>query len=283
MSKRFKRPKTIKKAKPPAVAPSGDSVAIAGFKDFWQTSHDEFPEFFACVGRLTALINKFRSAPVNGTVPRVIHTMAGLVSNSFGALVVLGLNGYGHDAMRITRSMFETMVNAKYIKLHPEEADDYLAFHWVRKKETFDYFKKYAPGEVAGIPQEKVDALLAEFDAVKAQFMNKNGQLRKTWCKTHFRTCTEAVGLGEYYPTFYAEASDFQHGNIQALVAQTEDSLMIAPAPSLGSAKKALQIGHLSVLGVLDVLNDVAALGIDEDLKTAAQDFQKAWHQPQNL
>jgi len=279
MSKHFKRPKPlVKKAMVPSQAADG-VVSVVGFRNSWQTSHDEFPDFFRCVGTLTGLINKFRNNEVQGTEARVIHSMANLVGNSFGALVVLGLNGYGHDAMRITRSMFETMVNAKYIQLHPEEAQDYLDFCWVRKNETYEYFKKYAPAEIASIPQEKVDHLFAEVNRVKPRFSNRNGQLRKTWCKTDFRTCCEAVGLGEYYPTFYADASDFEHGNIQALVAQAEESLTITAAPSLGSVKKALQIGHLSVLGVLDVLNDVAALGLDDEVRTAAKDFQKAWHQ----
>jgi hypothetical protein len=279
MSKHFKKPKPIKKAKPDSKLRDKDIVATAGFRSFSQTAHDELPDFFRSVSPLTAVINKFRNAPVNGKVARVIHSMAALVSNSFGALVVLGLNGYGHDAMRITRSMFETMVNAKYIKLHPEEVEDYLDFHLVRKMETYEYFKKYAPGELADIPEEKVRGLMVEFEAIKGRFMNKNGQLRKTWCRTGFRTCAEAVGLAEYYPTFYAEASDFEHGNIQAVIGQTEESLVIAAAPSLGSMNKALEIGHLSVIGILGVLNDVATLGFDEDMKTAMLNFQRAWHQ----
>jgi hypothetical protein len=279
MAKRFKKPKPVKRSKPSPAALGGEVVTVVGFEDFWQTSYDAFPDFFGCMGRVNALMNKFRNAPVNGKLPLVIHAMAALVSNSFGAIVVLGANGYGHDAVRITRSMFETMVNAKYIKLRPDEVDDYLDFHWVRKMEIYEYFKQYAPSELSGVPQAEIAALIAEFDAVKAKFTNRNGKARKAWCKNTFRACTEAVGLTEYYPTFYAEASDFAHGNIKALIAQTEQSLMVKAAPSLCSVKTALRIGHLSLLGVLDVLNDVAALGFDQEIKDAGKDFQKVWHQ----
>jgi hypothetical protein len=279
MRKRFKKPKPIKKVKPP-LAPMaiGDIVEVAGFRDFWQTSHDTFPDFYRCVGRLTDLINKFRNAPGQGAMEaRVIHSMVGLAGNSFGALIVLGLNGYGHDAMRITRSMFETLVNAKWIKLHPTEAQDYVDFTWVRKWETYEYFRQYAPQDIPAVPEDKVNELMAQVARVRPRFENRNGQLRKTWCSTPFRTCCEAVGLGQYYPTFYAQASDLQHGNIQALVAQAEDELTIKPAPSLGSLDVALRIGHLSVLGVFDVFNDIAALGFEADLRAAMEDFNKAW------
>src|SRR5262249_14385171 len=153
-----------------------------GFKDFWETAYNEFPHFFGCVASLTALINKIRKAPVEGVPARVIHSMACLVSNSFGSLLILALNGYGHDAMRVTRSMFEILVNAKYIELRPTEAQDYVDFHWVRKYKTYEYFKKHSPESLDSMPQQKVDELLAKVQEVRPRFENANGKLREAWC-----------------------------------------------------------------------------------------------------
>jgi hypothetical protein len=66
----------------------------------------------------------------------------------------LALNGYGHDAMRIARGMYEAAVNATYLKLHPDEIDDYVDYHWVIQKKLYDYMQRYDPELLGKIPTE---------------------------------------------------------------------------------------------------------------------------------
>ena len=46
-------------------------------------------------------------------------------ANSYGALLTLVLNGYGQDAMKIARSIYETELNGFWLKNHPEDLDDF--------------------------------------------------------------------------------------------------------------------------------------------------------------
>jgi alanine racemase len=54
--------------------------------------------------------------------------MAAAASNTHGALLTLVLNGYGHDAMKVARSLFEIEINIIRLKAHPDEIEDFLVF-----------------------------------------------------------------------------------------------------------------------------------------------------------
>jgi hypothetical protein len=92
--------------------------------------------------------------PVTGQLAIGQRFLAAIAANSFAALITLALNGYGHDAMRIARGMYEAAVNATYLKLHPDEIDDYVDYHWVIQKKLYDYMQRYDPELLGKIPTE---------------------------------------------------------------------------------------------------------------------------------
>jgi hypothetical protein len=94
------------------VRPGG---VVAGFPEFWQKAHDRYPRFFEAADHLMPLVNTILAKPVGGQLQRIFHYMTAIASNSLGSLITLALNGYGHDAVRIARGMFETAVNAAYL------------------------------------------------------------------------------------------------------------------------------------------------------------------------
>ena len=94
--------------------PEGE--VIAGFPEFWQEAHDVQPDLFQALHDLKPLATKLFAQPEQGLLHRVLCHLAVAVSNSFGAVVTLCLNGYGADAVRIGRSMFEGAITARYLK-----------------------------------------------------------------------------------------------------------------------------------------------------------------------
>jgi hypothetical protein len=63
--------------------------------------------------------------------------MVAAASNTAGALQVLVLNGYGHDAMKLGRSIFEIEVNIAWFHLHPEEIEDFTEYHHIKQKRYY--------------------------------------------------------------------------------------------------------------------------------------------------
>lgn len=279
---RFKKPKPVFRKRPPqpqSISPvAGFPGVIAGFPEFWQKAHDYNPEFFRAAWDLVPLVNKFLQPPVRGSLAIVEYFLVAIAANSFGSLITLVLNGYGLDAVRIARGMYEAAVNAGYLKLHPTELDDYIDFHWIRQKKFYDYLRQKRPSDLARIPAKTISETHAEFARVAPRFQNRNGRLRDSWCKKNLRTRAEEVGLGELYPTFYTYASGIHHGDISGLVAQSaKNALKVEVAPSLDGVKDALMMGHNALLTVLDSLNEVAGLRMDKELSDAKNTFMKVW------
>jgi hypothetical protein len=280
--KRIRKPKPLswKKPSPQRLVRvvAGFPGVVAGFPGFWQKVYDQHPGFFDAAHDLVPLANRFLQQTVEGPLGLVEHCLTAIVANSFGALITLALNGYGHDAVRIARGMFEAAVNAAYLKLHPAEVEDYIDFLRIRQKKLYDYSQRYSPSDLLRIPAETIAEMKAEFAKVAHRFQDSRGKLRNSWCRKDLRARAEEVRLGEFYPTFYAHASGIHHGDIGGLLAQSaRDALRVEVAPSFEAMKEALIMGHWAVLNILHSFNEVAGLKLDEELSEARDRFATAW------
>jgi len=260
--KRIKKPKPLFRKKPPpgssVAAGAGFHGVTAGFPEFWQKAHDHCPEVFKAAYDLVPRVKSFLQRPVKGPLATLEYFLTAIVANSLGALITLALNGYGHDAVRVARGMYEAAVNATYLKLHPTEVDDYVEFHWVRQKKLLDYFQRYSPSDLSRIPAKSIAEINAEFTRVAPLFQDSRGKPRGSWCKKDLRARAEEVGLGEFHPTFYAYASGIHHGDIDGLIAQSaNNALRVELAPSFDGMRDALIMGSIAVVLVLTSLNDL--------------------------
>jgi len=72
--------------------------------------------------------------------------------------------------------------------------------------------------------------------------------------------------------------SSIHHGDIGGLAAQiSTGKFQTEIAPSFHADRDALIMGHQSVIVVIDNFNDVAALGLADEIKAAVEGFQKTW------
>jgi len=94
---------------------------IADFPDFWEIAYSRNPEAYRAMTKLCAMQNALYKKPVSKPVLRIMRFITKVVGNSAGSVVLLTLNGYGSDAMRIARSMFEGVVIVGYLRIHPDE------------------------------------------------------------------------------------------------------------------------------------------------------------------
>jgi hypothetical protein len=276
--KKFKKPKDLVRKKAPGTPLVRPGGIVAGFPEFWQKSHDAFQGFFEATNHLVPLVNTVLAKPIGGQLPRVLHYMTAIISNSLGSLITLALNGYGHDAVRISRGMFETSVNAAYLAKYPTEVEDYLNYHWIRQRRYLDYMCTDDPALFQQLKQSEIDEMDAEYAKVVSRFTGPKGKVRNDWCAKNLRQRSEDVGMGMFYPTFYGYASSIHHGDISGLAAQVSTGKFRAEtAPSFHAIRDALMMGHQSVIVVIDNFNDVATFGLGDEIKAAAEAFRKAW------
>jgi hypothetical protein len=266
---------------PIGLAPEYPAV-VPGFPDFWQPAHDRFPKFYKAAGDLIPIVNEVITRPLDGKLQIVLGFMTGIVANSFSALITLGMNGFGHDALRISRGMFEIAVNAAYLQLHPDEVDDFLDYHWVDQKKRLEYLEQHCPERFKALSSSTISEVNLEYAKVLPRFANKKGKPRGSWSKKDIRTRAEEVGLGQFYPTFYAHASGVHHGDFSGLAAQSNSGLEVEMAPSFDGIEDALMMGHQSVLMVLTSTNKLAGLGIEDRIDAACGVYVEVWKVPQS-
>jgi len=245
--------------------------------EFWQQAHDRHPLIFRAAKDLEPLHNKVFKRRVTEPLHRILRMLAMNVSNSFGALITLVLNGYGSDAMRIARSMFEAEVTAAYLARHTEAARDYLDFHWVQQEKLRRYMIQFAPGLLEGISPERIEENQRQLKAIESRFRDPGGRLRNRWNTKTIREMAEEAGLGEIYLTFYSWASSMHHVDFGGLSCQVEKGTIdVDLAPSHQWADQALIAGYGAVLRTLECYNNAAQLGIDREIGTAVNRFLEA-------
>src|SRR5436309_6801185 len=96
-----------------------------GYPDFWPVMLQKYEKFFLYVNDLGPTIDESFSRGHTEPLHKVCRHLAKMVSNSLCAVVLLGVNGFGIDALKIGRTMFEAAVSVAYLHKHPHEYDDY--------------------------------------------------------------------------------------------------------------------------------------------------------------
>jgi hypothetical protein len=262
-------------------------IVGVGYPDFWQHAHDQFPKFFGSATiELTEICNTRFRKPLTEPLHKIARHLARMVSNSLNSVSILTLNGCGVDAMKIARSMFETSVTLGYLRLHPEEVEDYLDYHYVIQKQRLDNMKDQDPERFKQIPADVLQQAEADFERVTPRFQDRNGKVRGSWCKTNIRQMAKDVGKEKLYISFYKFASSIHHGDIGGVHASTaalkdDDVLDVDIVPSDAWLPLALIIAHGAVINALSDYNQIVTAGMDEVIERINSSFADTWGKAQ--
>jgi len=207
----------------------------------WTPVYSKYKLFFDCAVKLAAITTEMIRKPVQGWLLQVVGRMAAAAANTHGALVTLVLNGYGHDAMKLARSLFEIELNILRLKIHPEEIDDFLDYHFIRQKKLYDM---YSDEQKRRLPQERYDAMMSAYNSVLARFTTGRNKTRprNEWCSgSLYKRADEAGPQYLYlYGTFYRQASSMHHLGFGGLAAQSDANMLADMAPSWACLEDAL-------------------------------------------
>ncbi len=191
--------------------------------------------------------------------------MVAAASNTAGALQVLVLNGYGHDAMKLARSLFEIEVNIAWFHLHPDEIEDFIEYHHIKQKQYYDMF---TDEQMAKFPKERYDEMIAAYNAAFPRFASKSDpkRPRNEWCSVSLYARARATGRLELYKLFYGMASSIHHLDLAGLAASSGTDHLADMAPSwkyLDIALTAIGSWQRSVV----LYDEMGKLGLKEKLE----------------
>jgi hypothetical protein len=249
---------------------------IPGFPEMWRPVYEKYQPFFLCAHKLMPIVNEVIRAPIEGPLLNTVCRMLVAASNSYGALIVLALNGYGHDAMKIARSIFETELNIIRLKTHPEELNDFLDYIFIIQKKQFDMLDD---GQKKGVAKGHYEEMMAKYNDVLPRFASKQDRTRprNEWCRESIYARAKEAGIDylDLYQTFYREASSLHHLDIGGLVSQADKELYADIAPSWACIEDALVATGSFVRSVGDY-DEMGNLGFKDRLQTEVNEAYAA-------
>lgn len=254
---------------------------VAGFPEMWQPVHQKYKLFFECAFRLQPIVSEMISTPVAGHLLIIVgHTLAA-ASNSYGAILALVLNGFGFDAVRIARSIYEAELNVLWLKNHPEDVDDFLDYNIIQQKQYYDAMDA---DQQKAIPKERVEEMTREYHRILPRFAFSRDKTRprNEWCKVSiwerakeaeafWNKQLEADGVAgksvSLHKAFYRPASSMHHLDIAGIIAHVDSDMNAYMAPSWEYLEDAL-VASGGVLRIASYYDEMATLGLGERLAT---------------
>jgi hypothetical protein len=220
-----------------------------GFPEMWQPVFSKYRPFFDCAAQLAQIVTEITKRPVGGPLLNVAGRMAAAASNTAGAIVLLALNGYGHDALKLARSVFEIQVNIAWFRLHPEQIDDYTEYHHIQQKRYYDMF---TDEQKARFPQERYEEMMMAYTSALPRFTSTRNpaEPRNEWCAVSLYKRAKDVDRLRLYRLFYGPASSVDHLDFSGLAAYSDEDQLADMAPSwnhLGTALSGIGCAYRAV------------------------------------
>jgi len=263
-----------------STQPQPEPDIQVGYPDFWPVVFRKHERFFSVAQSYGRLIDDVFGVAMREPIHKVCRQLAKGVGNSMCAVMLLGMNGFGIDALKIARCMIEAAVNVAYLRKHPEEFDDYFDFHFIVATKRYDYMEKFSPESIAKLTPAAITSTQKGYTRIVSRYTNKNGKVRGRWSKKPFSAMCAELGLQEHYLTFYDFASHIIHGDVSGMMAQAdpeEGVLDVDIAPSEQFVDMALQTAHFAF--VLATAEYIAMARPDkQDVpEQLHKDFELAW------
>jgi hypothetical protein len=211
-----------------------EPIENAVFAEFASKIYERYEPVLRDCMNLVRIGNELFRRDLEEPLHKVMRAIAKVVVNSNGAVLTLVTHGYGNDAMKIARSMFEGAGTAAYLRRHPDLVNDYLGYDSIRRWRLYEAMVTRNPEYVDRLPQATVDEIRREYEMAAPRFTRNGGRLHDSWRKdVSLHTIANEVDLGLFYAPFYGTASGIHHMDSTGLRAQaSRDVFDIEVAPS---------------------------------------------------
>lgn len=253
-------------------------IAMVGNEDHWQKAFDLKPDAFIEIGNLVDVVHKMAEIPFMSALHRLMRHLTLTGVDSFNAVVILLQNGYTHDGLRLTRSIWEAAVTVAYLRKFPAEIDDFIEFDPIILKQQLDQFDLLYPEQTKKISEEERKTIRENYDKAKWRFERADGSIRRTWCKNSIFKMAQLTKREAHYHTFYKLACAGTHLNIYGVQMQLRaNGLEVDVAPTTKFLELALITGHGAVISMMEDYDASANLGLGAEIQALHDRFQRIW------
>ena len=269
------------------VRPAGRRVF--GFPDFAPTVEAEYPRFFEVGPRVLTAMHSVADREYAAPEPhqRAILNLSMLAGISLVEVVTLTVNGLGHGAMRIVRSLMETAINVEFFRLRPAEFEDYREWVHVERFKKVEFVREHLPQLFAQIEPETITAIEREMARVRPRFervkYDGTRELRRSWSALNLADRAVAAGFSETYKTINPLASSFVHETMSALIEHfnaANDPHRVEVPPTLDWSTQTLSGAHDCMVRVVKTLSETFGIPSEPTVETLVREWHYAWTDP---
>ena len=271
---------------------------LIGNQEQQHSFREEYQLFLEKLPNLLDVVNAAftRQVTLAAVTDRLVFSLGSNCAEDFGEILLLCGNGYGIGAKKILRGMYERAVTAWHLHNHPEEAENFVDFGWVRQYQLMKKLKE-AFGEKLFDDhpdrRKNFEEARAKYEKAKPKFTVsvckkcRTTRLNHTWTKLDFVTMArkiEILGEPAIIMAAYDDPTQQAHATMGALLAKMKRS------PTSGvvfgrdlereeqAVKGVLVTAHGILLAVLELqLVHFGLTTLEQPLRCCSQDFKEIW------
>jgi hypothetical protein len=267
---------------------SNPPILTVGIPEEWENFRQRHTRFLERFHNLEAALNIAftREIAESETIDRIVYFTGRLCAEEFNEIYLLCGNGYGVAALKLVRGMYERTVTARYLSTHPEEAPNFLDFHWVSQRKLMKAIDETFGPELLG--EEKREEVEQEFQSVKERFTItdckecKTTRVNYTWSKLDVVAMSKKAGpVGQLIVPGYYLPTKEAHSTIDAIFTRLDPErkgLFFDGGPQRKRADDAMLTAHNLILNNLELQKDYFKLtNLEEPLRQCLADLMYIW------
>ena len=262
-----------------------------GSQDEWKAFAERHAAFLERFDALKVAADAaFKNAPVlRPEAPFVIYGLVRQAAQDFLEILLLSANGYGLASYKILRGMFERVVTARWIHLHPDQARRFLEWEIVQSGKIARAFLDGMGDVLRDDHKAKCEQAVADAKPLRAQFTVDacktcgTTKLNHSWTTADVVSMARAAGLGDWVGPAYYEPLKYEHATAAGLgkLFQRDGDTMALCGTHREEAHHALQLGHFVLLHGLALLQERADdTVLTAAMKAAVAAYHGAWDVP---
>ena len=140
---------------------------LGAFRDQMLEKHEQV---LRASMQLVPIANGLLNQEIGEPLHKVLRAIARIVVNSNGAAIETATSGYGNDAAKIVRSMFEGAITIAYLRQKPELLADYFDYYKIKRWNFYVFAKDEDPESVKDLTSENVAEMKKEYEEVLPKF-----------------------------------------------------------------------------------------------------------------
>lgn len=189
------------------------------------------------------------------------------------SVLILCKHGFAKDATPLLRSMFEELVDLRYMQADKKRIEDYF---------NYDTYIRLKLGKTLlahggnNVDRQRVEArnreLEKEWNKVKDKFTDRNGKIHNRWTCKSVAVVSAEVGLGEAYHIYFRYLSNYLHSSpISAndyVLGREGNNVVIGIGASPQLVREVLSTASTLFVDMLSIVNDEYKMKLDDELKS---------------